>query len=341
MATIRTAIALYDGVTSPLASMNRALGIVLNSFEAMQTASGRAIDVAAISRAREELARTETALDGIENSIRQSENQQNRLNQSMRSGSSAAEGFLSKVKQVALTLGGVIGLQKVVGLSDQLASTTARLNLIVDDGGSLEQLQRQVMASAQNSRADYFETARAIAKMGANAGAAFDSNDEVIAFMEQVNKQFVIGGATAEEQKYAMIQLTQAMGAGALRGEELNSILEQAPGIARAIEQYMGIAEGSIKQVAQKGLVTSEIVKDALFSVADETNEKFNTMPKTWSQIWTGMKNSALSTFSPILRRINEIANTSDFEMMTNGILDALAGIAGVLSVVFELGVRE
>lgn len=340
MATIRTAIALYDGVTSPLASMNRALGIVLNSFEAMQTASGRAIDVAAISRAREELARTETALDGIENSIRQSENQQNRLNQSMRSGSSAAEGFLSKVKQVALTLGGVIGLQKVVGLSDQLASTTARLNLIVDDGGSLEQLQRQVMASAQDARAGYFETARAIAKMGANAGAAFDSNDEVIAFMEQVNKQFVIGGATAEEQKYAMIQLTQAMGAGALRGEELNSILEQAPGIARAIEQYMGIAEGTIKQVAQKGLVTSEIVKDALFSVADETNEKFNTMPKTWSQIWTGMKNSALSTFSPILRRINEIANTSDFQTMTNGILNALAGIANALTIVFGLGVQ-
>lgn len=340
MATIRTSIALYDGVTSPLANMNRALNIVLNSFEAMQGASGRAIDTAAIQQAREELARTETALNSIEQRLGQADNQQNRFNQSLRAGGNAAGVLLSKIKSIGLTLGGMIGIGKVIGLSDQLASTTARLNLIVDDGGSIEELQRKVMASAQASRAAYFDTAKAIAKMGANAGAAFGTNDEVIAFMEQVNKQFVIGGATAEEQKYAMVQLTQAMGAGALRGEELNSILEQAPGIARAIEQYMGIAEGSIKTVAQDGKVTSEIVKNALFAVADETNEKFESMPKTWAQIWTGMKNSALSTFSPILRQINQIANTDDFQNTTNGILNALAGIAGALAVVFGLGVQ-
>lgn len=340
MATIRTSIALYDGVTSPLANMNRALNIVLNSFEAMQGASGRAIDTAAIQQAREELARTETALNSIEQRLGQADNQQNRFNQSLRAGGNAAGVLLSKIKSIGLTLGGMVGIGKVIGLSDQLASTTARLNLIVDDGGSIEELQRKVMASAQASRAAYFDTAKAIAKMGANAGAAFDTNDEVIAFVEQVNKQFAIGGATAEEQKYAMVQLTQAMGAGALRGEELNSILEQAPGIARAIEQYMGIAEGSIKQYAEQGLITSEVVKNALFAVADETNAKFESMPKTWAQNWNGMENSELSTFSQILRQINQIANTDEFQNMTNGILDALAGIAGALAVVFGLGVQ-
>jgi tape measure domain-containing protein len=125
--------------------------------------------------------------------------------------------------------------------------------------------------------------------------------DQVIAFMEQVNKQFVIGGATAQEQSNAMIQLTQAMAAGALRGEELNSILDGAPGIARAIEKYMGIAEGSIKTVAQEGKVTAEVVKNAMFAMADETNAKFDSMPKTWAQIWVDMKNQALSMFAPIL----------------------------------------
>ena len=151
----------------------------------------------------------------------------------------------------------------------------------------VEELEQKILASAMRSRSAYFDTAQMVAKMGLNAGAAFESNDELIAFAEQVNKQFVIGGANAIEQKNAIIQLTQAMAAGALRGEELNSILDGAPGIARAIEQYMGIAEGSIKKYASQGLVTAEVVKNALFSVADETNRKFESMPLTWSQVFS------------------------------------------------------
>ena len=117
----------------------------------------------------------------------------------------------------------------MLNISDELASTKARLNLLVDDGGSVEALEQKIMASAQRSRSVYFDTASAVAKLGLNAGNAFGGNmDQVIAFMEQVNKQFVIGGATAQEQSNAMIQLTQAMAAGALRGEELNSILDGA-----------------------------------------------------------------------------------------------------------------
>lgn len=190
-----------------------------------------------------------------------------------------------------------------------MTSTTARLNFIVDDGGSVKALEAKIMASAQRSRAAYLDTASAIASMGANAGAAFSSNDELIAFMEQVNKQFVIGGASAQGQAAAMLQLTQAMAAGALRGEELNSILENAPGIARAIEQYMGIAEGSIKSYAEKGAVSATVVKNALLSIADETNAKFNGMAMTWGQVWTQMGNIALKVTQPLLTAINWLAN--------------------------------
>ena len=337
MATIRTAIALYDGVTAPLQAMHKAMNIVLNSFEAMQRASGNSVDVSSIQEAREELARAGAAFDSIEQNIRDAGNQQDRFNRRIRDGTTAADGLWGKLKGIAATVGGLAAAKKIIGISDDLASTRARLNLIVDDGGSVSELEKKIMASAQLSRSAYFDTASAIASLGANAGAAFANTDEIIAFMEQINKQFVIGGASAQGQAAAMLQLTQAMAAGALRGEELNSILENAPGIARAIESYMGIAEGSIKSYAEQGLITAEVVKNAMFAAADETNAKFESMPKTWAQIWTSMQNKALSIFNPILTKINQIANSEQFTKVTDGIINGLAGIASVATVVLDL----
>ena len=338
MGTIRTAIALYDGVTSPLQSMHKAMGVVLNTFESMQQASGRAVDTAAIREAREEWAKAGTTFDAIEENIRNANNEQQKFNNSIRGGNNSANGLLSTIKKIAVAAGGIVGINKVQNISDKLASTKARLNLLVDDGGSVDVLEQKIMASAQRSRSVYFDTASAVAKLGLNAGNAFNGDmNQVIAFMEQVNKQFVIGGATAQEQSNAMIQLTQAMAAGALRGEELNSILDGAPGIARAIEKYMGIAEGSIKTVAQEGKVTAEVVKNAMFAMADETNAKFDSMPKTWAQIWAGMKNKALSMFAPILTKINQIANSTKFQQVTTALINGLAGVANVASSVLDI----
>lgn len=337
MATIRTAIALYDGVTAPLQVMHKAMNIVLNSFEAMQRASGNSVDVSSIQEAREELARAGAAFDSIEQNIRDAGNQQDRFNRRIRDGTTAADGLWGKLKGIAATVGGLAAAKKIIGISDDLASTRARLNLIVDDGGSVSELEKKIMASAQRSRSAYFDTASAIASLGSNAGAAFANTDEIIAFMEQINKQFVIGGASAQGQAAAMLQLTQAMAAGALRGEELNSILENAPGIARAIESYMGIAEGSIKSYAEQGLITAEVVKNAMFAAADETNAKFESMPKTWAQIWVDMQNKALSIFNPILTKINQIANSEQFTKVIDGIINGLAGVASVATVVLDL----
>lgn len=338
MGTIRTAIALYDGVTSPLQSMHKAMGVVLNTFESMQQASGRAVDTAAIQEAREEWAKAGTAFDAIEENIRNANNEQQKFNNSIRGGNNSANGLLSTIKKIAVAAGGIVGINKVQNISDKLASTKARLNLLVDDGGSVDVLEQKIMASAQRSRSAYFDTASAVAKLGLNAGNAFNGDmNQVIAFMEQVNKQFVIGGATAQEQSNAMIQLTQAMAAGALRGEELNSILDGAPGIARAIEKYMGIAEGSIKTVAQEGKVTAEVVKNAMFAMADETNAKFDSMPKTWAQIWVDMKNQALSMFASILTKINQIGNSTKFQKVTTGLINGLAAVANVASSALDI----
>lgn len=323
MATIQSQMVLNDQVTGVLKNITRALDITLHSFEQMQDASANAVDVRLLNQARAGLGEVNLAVREMEENYRraaqqeqqvtrnicQSTQAEQQLNASIRGGNDALDDMVGKAKNLAATIGASVVLKKLIELSDQMTSTTARLNFIVDDGGSVKALEAKIMASAQRSRAAYLDTASAIASMGANAGAAFTSNDELIAFMEQVNKQFVIGGASAQGQAAAMLQLTQAMAAGALRGEELNSILENAPGIARAIEQYMGIAEGSIKSYAEKGAVSATVVKNALLSIADETNAKFNGMAMTWGQVWTQMGNIALKVTRPLLTAINWLAN--------------------------------
>lgn len=340
MATIRSQMVLNDGMSAVLKRITSALDTTLNAFEQVQRASGRAVDAAQIAQARSQLVGANAEIQEMADGYRRAAEQEENLNRGLRTGGSLADGMLGKVKTLVATLAAGAGLNKLIGLSDQMTSTTARLSFLVDDGGSVDELEAKIMASAQRSRAAYLDTASAIASMGANAGAAFSSNDELIAFMEQVNRQFTIGGASAQGQAAAMLQLTQAMAAGALRGEELNSILENAPGIARAIEQYMGIAEGSIKQYAQEGQVTAEVVKNALFSVADETNAKFESMPMTWAQIWTNMQNRALQTLDPVLNKLNKLANSEQFSTVVDGALNALATITALASGILDVFVN-
>ena len=327
MASIKSQMTLNDGMSAVLKKICNGLDATLHAFQTVQNASGQAIDTGMIRAAQIQIGQANRAIQEMEDNFRRAAEQEERLNNGIRNGTNAADGMLGKVKSIAASMATAWGAQKIIDLSDQMTSTTARLSFLVDDGGSVSELEQKIMASAMTTRSAYLDTASAIATMGANAGNAFSGNDELIAFMEQVNKQFVIGGATAEGQSAAMLQLTQAMAAGALRGEELNSILENAPGIARAIESYMGVAEGSIKQYAEQGLITSEVVKNALFSVADETNAKFASMPMTWGQVWTLMGNVALQALNPVLTGVNWIANNIDI------IGPLVLGVAGAFAV--------
>lgn len=337
MATIRSQMVLNDGISGVLRKINTALNTTLNAFEQVQRASGRAVDTAQIQAARAALVQANREVDEMAEGYRRAAEQEEILNKGLRNGTNAAGGLLGKVKGIVATLAAGAGIKALLGLSDKLTSTTARLNFLVDDGGSVEALEQKIMASAQRSRSAYLDTASAIASMGSNAGRAFGSNDELIGFMELINKSFVIGGASAEGQAAAMLQLTQAMAAGALRGEELNSILENAPSIARAIESYMGIAEGSIKQYAEQGLITAEVVKNAMFASADDINAKFESMPMTWGQIATKMQNTALAAFDPVLTRLNQVANSAQFNTVINGAINGLAMLATVATGVLDL----
>ena len=194
-----------------------------------------------------------------------------------------------------------------------------------------------IYLSAERARGSYQATADAVSKLGLMAGDAFGSSQEIIAFMEQVNKQFTIAGTEAAGVDAAMLQLTQAMASGVLRGEELNSIFEQAPTIIQTIADYLDVPIGSIREMAAEGQITADIVKSAMFAAADETNAKFESMPKTFSQIWTSFQNTALMAFQPVLQRMNEIANSEAFQTFVNNAIEGLSMVAGIALEIFDL----
>lgn len=208
--------------------------------------------------------------------------------------------------------GAAFSISKLTQISDTLSGNRARLGLIVDDGGSVEELDKKIYASAMRARAEYTSAAATVSKLGLLAGDAFSNNDEMIAFTELMNKNFVIGGASAQEQTSAMYQLTQAMASGRLQGDEYRSIIENAPLLAKAIEDYMRNvqkAQGSMKDWASEGMLTANVIKAALFSTADEVEDRFAKVPMTWSQVGTMAANIAIRTLNPLLSAISWAAN--------------------------------
>ena len=249
----------------------QALGDTANSI------SGKGFDqmTAAIKEGNSAL------IDTIEN--------QSRLGRETQKTNDQAGKLLSTIKRIAAAAGVTTLVRSFLDFSDTQAQINARLNLMNDGFQTTNELSEMIYQSALRSKAAYSDTADAVGKMGLNAGNAFSSNQELIAFTEQVNKQFKIGGASAQEQSNAMVQLTQAMAAGVLRGQDLNSILAAAPGIARTIEESMGWASGSIKQYAEDGKVTAQVVKNALLDMADAMTQAQNIVQhevKQMAQSW-------------------------------------------------------
>ncbi len=340
MGAIRSQLVINDGMTSALKRINKAMGLMINNFEAVQRASGKSINSANLNAARQEIAKANAQLNMMEQNYSAINNQQNNLNRGLNIGTKNADGFLSKIKSVVTTYLGMKGIATTVGLSDTMTSNRARLELIVDDGGSVAELEQKIYASAQRSRSYYVDTMASVSKLGLVAGKAFSSNDEIIAFQELVNKNFVVGGASATEQASAMYQLTQAMGSGRLQGDEYRSIIENAPLLAKSIEDYMRNvqkANGTMKDWASEGKLTADVIKAAVFNSADEVEERFNKMPKTWGQIWTSMKNRAIKAMDPILVKVNNLANNAKVQNTINGLVNGFALVANIAAGAFEV----
>lgn len=309
----------------------------LNQAVQDQEDLNRAMERMDVSAANEAYLRLSNTVSNTERYIRDNTDEQGRFNRAIDEGAQGAGDLMNMIKGAVAAYASVQTIGKIMDLSDQLTSTTARINLMNDGLQSTQDLQNMIYLSAERSRGAYQTTADAVSKLGLMAGDAFSSSEEIIAFTEQLNKQFTIAGTEAAGIDAAMLQLTQAMGSGVLRGEEYNSILEQAPNIIQAIADYMEVPKGQLKDMAAEGQITAEIVKNAMFAAADETNAKFESMPKTFNQIWTSFQNNALMAFQPVLQRLNDIANSESFQTFVNGAIEALSMVAGIAVEIFNL----
>ena len=297
----------------------------------------RAVADMDVQAANEAYLRLSQTIGNTESYIRDNVDEQGRFNQEINEGVANADNLMNAIKGAVAAYATVQTVGKALDLSDTLTSTTARLNLMNDGLQTTQDLQNMIYLSAERARGSYQATADAVSKLGLMAGDAFGSSEEIVAFMEQINKQFTIAGTEAAGIDAAMLQLIQAMGSGVLRGEEYNSILEQAPNIIQAIADYMEVPKGQLKDMAADGAITADIVKAAIFAAADETNEKFASMPKTFSQIWTSFQNTALMAFQPVLNRLNEIANSDAFQQFVNNAIEGLSVVAGIALEIFDL----
>lgn len=309
----------------------------LNQAVQAQEEMNRAIQQMDIETANDAYIRLSNTVSNTERYIRDNVDEQGRFNQEINEGAANADNLMNAIKGAVAAYATVQTVGKVLDLSDTLTSTTARLNLMNDGLQTTQDLQNMIYLSAERARGSYQATADAVSKLGLMAGDAFGSSEEIVAFMEQINKQFTIAGTEAAGIDAAMLQLTQAMGSGVLRGEEYNSILEQAPNIIQAIADYMEVPKGQLKDMAADGAITADIVKAAMFAAADETNEKFASMPKTFSQIRTSFQNTALMAFQPVLNRLNEIANSDAFQQFVNNAIEGLSVVAGIALEIFDL----
>lgn len=333
MASIATQINMYDRMSAPLYNIMGAVQQVTSALQSVDNAVNHGFDTSAIDNARRSVDLANTQMEEIQSSIRQAGEEQERFNRTVHQGSSAMDGLGNKVIGMVAAYAGFQGVQKIVALSDSMTQTTARLNLMNDGLQTTEQLQDKIFASAQRSRTEFLATADVVAKLGQRAGDAFSSNDETIAFAENLNKMFVIASASQQEISSASLQLTQALGSGVLRGEELNAVFESAPNVIQAIADYMDVPIGKIRELAQDGQISASIVKNALLSATDEVNAQFESMPVTFAQAWQGIQNDLLMTFQPILSIIAQGAgwihdNWSTIEPVFWGLTAAVAAYA-------------
>ena len=340
MAVIRETFVLEDRFSAVFASYldlgrqiaanMRAASDTQDSFTAAVAESGAALEElsGAGSRTAQAMERSNAAAEKMAGSSGGAASKQERLNRAMRSGSSAADGLTRKLMGLAAAYVGVQSAQKLLSLTDTWTQTTARLDRMNDGAQATPEIQDMIFHAAQRSRGDYQDTADMAAKLGTLAPEAFGSTAEVVAFTEQINKQFALAGTSAQGAQAAMLQLTQAMASGVLRGEELNSVLEQAPTITQAIAKYMGVTIGELRELASEGQVTANVVKAALFAAAEETNAAFEAVPLTFSQAWTLAKNEMLNAFRPALEELSGLLNSDLGQEALNGIVYA-ARMAG------------
>ena len=313
------------------------LRMQLNQAIQEQNSLNQAMQNMDVSAANDAYLRLSQTVGNTERYIRDNVDEQGRFNQEISAGTQQANELTNTIKRAVAAYISIQSVGKALDISDELASTTARLNLMNDNLQSTGELTNMVYAAAQNSRGSFSDMAANVAKIGNLAGDAFSSSEQIVVFAEQLNKQMKLSGASTQEASAAMLQLTQSLAKGCLNGDELTSVMENGSAVTKTIAEYMGITQGELKDLAAEGQVTSDIIIAAMLGAADQTNAAFETLPMTWADVWQSMKNSALVAFRPVLQRINDLANSQAVQTFVNGAIEAMATLASIVLNIFDL----
>ena len=292
------------------------------------------MDVSAANTAYLQLSQT---VGNTERYIRDNVDEQGRFNQEIASGTQQANELTNTIKRAVAAYVSIQSVGKALDISDELTQTTSRLDMMNDGIQTTAELVNMVYAAAQDARGSFSQMADVVARFGNNAKDAFSSSEEVVAFADLIQKQMTIAEASTQEAANAELQLSQALGSGVLRGDELNSIFEQAPNLIQNIADYLDVPIGKIREMAADGELSADVVKAAIFSAADDINSKFNEMPMTWGQMWQSMQNTALIAFQPVLQRLNDLANSEAFQTFVQNAVEAMATLANIVLNIFEL----
>lgn len=343
MATITTGIQLADNFSAPLMHIVSAVNMTISAMNDMNQSMNAGVNTASLFAARNEIAQATVAAEEFNQTMQQAGSpindnirRQEQFNQSLQNGASESSKLVSAIKRMA---GAYLSIQtagKILEMSDEITQTTSRLNMMNDGLQSTADLYNMVYVAANDARGLLGDMASVVARFGNNAKDAFSSSAEVVQFANLVQKQMTIAGASTQEAANAELQLSQALGSGVLRGDELNSIFEQAPNLIQNIADYLDVPIGKIRSMAQDGELSADVVKQAVFAATDEINANFESMPMTWGQMWTVFQNNATMAFQPVLQRLNDLANTDGFQTFTTNAINDLAVVAGVVLDIFE-----
>ena len=313
------------------------LRMQLNQAIQEQNSLNQAMQNMDVSAANDAYLRLSQTVGNTERYIRDNVDEQGRFNQEISAGTQQANELTNTIKRAVAAYVSIQTVGKALNISDELVQTTSRLNMMNDGVQTTAELVNMVYAAAQDARGSFSQMADVVARFGNNAKDAFSSSEEVVAFADLIQKQMTIAGASTQEAANAELQLSQALGSGVLRGDELNSIFEQAPNLIQNIADYLDVPIGKIREMAADGELSADVVKAAIFSAADDINSKFNEMPMTWGQMWQSMQNTALIAFQPVLQRLNDLANSEAFQTFIQGAIEAMATLANILLNVFEV----
>ena len=313
------------------------LRMQLNQAIQEQNSLNQAMQNMDVSATNDAYLRLSQTVGNTERYIRDNVDEQGRFNQEISAGTQQANELTNTIKRAVAAYVSIQSVGKALNISDELVQTTSRLNMMNDGVQTTAELVNMVYAAAQDARGSFSQMTDVVARFGNNAKDAFSSSEEVVAFADLIQKQMTIAGASTQEAANAELQLSQALGSGVLRGDELNSIFEQAPNLIQNIADYLDVPIGKIREMAADGELSADVVKAAIFSAADDINSKFNEMPMTWGQIWQSMQNTALIAFQPVLQRLNDLANSEAFQTFIQGAIEVMATLANILLNVFEV----